>query len=177
MEALNFSPSRLSRHTSDYRGVGCVNSPRSLTGVSSRGFAILPPSCSPNYLGRASRHTSDYRGVGCVNSPRSLTGVSSRGFAILPPSCSPNYLGRASRHTSDYRGVGCVNSPRSLTGVSSRGFAILPPFCRPNYLGRFPAILQAAGAFNYYGSSRLEPSVARLSSTSCARRASASGYF
>ncbi|TDQ19763.1 hypothetical protein EDF75_4991 [Raoultella sp. BIGb0149] len=176
MEALNFSPP--SRHTSDYRGVGRVNSPRSLTGVSSRGFAILPPFCRPNYLGRASsRYTSDYRGVGCVNSPRSLTGVSSRGFAILPPFCRPNYLGRASCHTSGYRCVGCVNSPRSLTGVSSRGFAILPPSCSPNYLGRFPAILQAAGAFNYYGSSRLEPSVARLSSTSCARRASASGYF
>ncbi|SMQ93084.1 Uncharacterised protein [Raoultella ornithinolytica] len=145
----------------------------------------MPPSCRPNYLGRASRDTSNYRSVGYVSSPRSLTGVSSRGFALLPPSCRPNYLGRASRHTSNYRGVGYVSSPRSLTGVSSRGFALLPPSCRPNYLGRASrdtSNYRSVGSVNLarftrYGSSRLEPSVARLSSTSCARRASVRAYF
>ncbi len=146
----------------------------------------MPPSCRPNYLGRASRHTSDYRGVGYVSSPRSLTGVSSRGFALLPPSCRPNYLGRASRHTSNYRSVGYVSSPRSLTGVSSRGFALLPPSCSPNYLGRASINTRLRdrnvgsvnlARFTRYGSSRLEPSVARLSSTSCARRASVRAYF
>ena len=149
----------------------------------------MPPSCRPNYLGRASRDTSNYRSVGYVSSPRSLTGVSSRGFALLPHSCSPNYLGRASRHTSNYRSVGYVSSPRSLTGVSSRGFALLPHSCRPNYLGRASintrlrdrnvgsVNLTRFTRFTRYGSSRLEPSVARLSSTSCARRASVRAYF
>jgi hypothetical protein len=39
------------RHTSSCMCVGFPRSPQSLTGVSSWGFAALPPSCNSNYLG------------------------------------------------------------------------------------------------------------------------------
>ncbi|RJL39758.1 hypothetical protein D5081_09765 [Pectobacterium carotovorum] len=39
------------RHTSSCMCVGYVQSPESLTCVSSSGFLLLPPSCNPNYLG------------------------------------------------------------------------------------------------------------------------------
>ncbi|EKN4919860.1 hypothetical protein EFV61_15685 [Yersinia enterocolitica] len=41
----------LTRHTSSRMCVGCVQSPESLTYVSSSGFSRLPPSCNSNYFG------------------------------------------------------------------------------------------------------------------------------
>ncbi|MGV20323.1 hypothetical protein EAW13_23225, partial [Salmonella enterica subsp. enterica serovar Anatum] len=41
---------KYTRHTSSCMCCGCVPSPQSLTLVSSRRFARLPPSCNSNYL-------------------------------------------------------------------------------------------------------------------------------
>ncbi|SNY65614.1 hypothetical protein SAMN02744778_01953 [Pantoea sp. GL120224-02] len=69
-------------HTLHYSGVGCACSPRSHTGVWSRGLTHLP----------ILLHTLHYSGVGCACSPRSHTGVCSRGLSHLPPCCSTNYF-------------------------------------------------------------------------------------
>ncbi|CNH84961.1 Uncharacterised protein [Yersinia bercovieri] len=118
-------------HLSSYRCVGCAQSPKSLTDVSSSGFSCLPPSCNSKSIGD-NCHLSSCRCVGCAHysahpwasplrgrcqqrsnllpidlSPKSLTDVSSSGFSCLPPSCNSKSIGD-NCHLSSCRCVGCA---------------------------------------------------------------------
>ncbi|OAT77117.1 hypothetical protein A9B99_07345 [Mangrovibacter phragmitis] len=129
------------RHTSRCSGVGRLSAPRSLTRVSSRGLASLPPCCNTNYLAQVGRWWVNFtrwqcwlpvsyllvrgnlRAVSATQLP--LTSRARRPQGALAP-CTP-FRGRQNRRFADIRltPAACSGTAPSRHPASRRSACVL----------------------------------------------------